>query len=152
MLRLSKLTDYAVVVLSHMTHDEGEIHAAAEIAQATSVGFPTVSKLLKLLARAGVVHSVRGAKGGYLLNGSSEQISVAEIIQAIEGPIALTECSISDDSCQQSANCEIRGNWTAINQAIKAALEAVSLSDLACCGKTPVPGEFTVRMDHLSRD
>jgi FeS assembly SUF system regulator len=152
MLRLNKLTDYAVVVLSHMAHDERGVHAATEIAHATGVGFPTVSKLLKLLARSGVVHSVRGAKGGYRLNASPERISMAEVIQAIEGPIALTECSISDDSCQQSVNCEIRGNWTAINQAIKAALEAVSLSDLACCEKIPVPGEFTVRMDYLSRD
>jgi FeS assembly SUF system regulator len=152
MLRLNKLTDYGAVMLSHMAHDKGEIHAAAEIAQATGISLPTVSKLLKLLTRSGLVHSVRGAKGGYFLNASPERISVAEIIQAIEGPIALTECSFPEDSCHHPANCAIRGNWTVINQAIKTALEAVSLADLAGRKREPAPGEFNLRVDHLFRD
>ncbi len=152
MLRLNKLTDYGAVVLSHMTHEKGEIHSAAEIARVTGISLPTVSKLLKLLTRSGLVHSMRGAKGGYCLNGSAERISVAEIIQAIEGPIALTECSFSEDACHHPANCAIRGNWTVINQAIRTALEAVSLADLAGRKRTPAPGEFKLKMDHLSRD
>ncbi|MGH8477815.1 MAG: SUF system Fe-S cluster assembly regulator [Methylococcales bacterium] len=151
MLRLSKLTDYATVLLGFMARQSAEIHAAVEIAQATQIALPTVSKLLKVLAHARVVYSIRGAKGGYRLSRSPDQISVADIIQAIEGPIALTECSISDDYCRQSAHCDIRSNWRVINQAVRAALESVSLTDLACANKPSTPMEFKVSVESLTR-
>lgn len=151
MLRLSKLTDYATVILGYMAKENNGVHAAVEISEATSIALPTVSKLLKLLTRAGVVHSVRGAKGGYCMSCSPDKISVADIIQAIEGPIALTECSLSDDRCRQSSYCDIRGNWTVINRAIRAALESVSLADLAFQNKTKTPVEFKVSVDSLYR-
>jgi FeS assembly SUF system regulator len=151
MLRLSKLTDYATVLLGYMARHRAEIHAAVEIAKATRIALPTVSKLLKLLARSGVVHSIRGAKGGYCLSSAPDQISVADIVQAIEGPIALTECSISDDYCDQSANCAIRGNWRVINKAMRTALESVSLADLAFATKPSIPLEFKVSVESLSR-
>ncbi len=137
MLRLSKLTDYATVILGRMAGDKDCIHAATEIANTTGIALPTVSKLLKILARAGVLISIRGAKGGYRLSRSPDRISVADVICALEGPIALTECGLSDDNCQQSAQCEIRGNWSVINGAVKSALESVSVADLI------VPTEHT---------
>ncbi|MGH8547319.1 MAG: SUF system Fe-S cluster assembly regulator [Methylococcales bacterium] len=151
MLRLSKLTDYATVLLGYMARGKVEIHAAVEIAHATGIALPTVSKLLKLLAHSGLVRSVRGAKGGYCLSYSPDKISVADIIQAIEGPIALTECSISDEYCEQSSHCDIRGNWRVINKAVRAALESVSLADLAFTNKPSTPLEFKVSLDPLTR-
>ncbi|MGR9106511.1 MAG: SUF system Fe-S cluster assembly regulator [Gammaproteobacteria bacterium] len=151
MLRLSKLTDYATVLLGYLARQRAEVHAAVEIAEATRIGLPTVSKLLKLLARSGLVHSIRGAKGGYRLSFAPDKISVADIVQAIEGPIALTECSISDDYCEQSANCDIRGNWRVINKAMRTALQSVTLADLAFANRSSTPVEFKVSVDSLTR-
>lgn len=151
MLRLSKLTDYATVLLGYMARAKIEVHAAVEIAHATRIALPTVSKLLKLLARSGLVHSIRGAKGGYCLSHSPERISVADIVQAIEGPIALTECSLSEDYCEQSGHCDIQGNWRIINKAMRTALESVSLADLAFMNKPSVRVEFKVPVDSLTR-
>ena len=91
MLRLSKLTDYASVILSFMARDNMQVHAAMEIATVTGIALPTVSKILKLLVNSDVLISTRGAKGGYVLARLPEEISVAAIISALEGPIALTE-------------------------------------------------------------
>ena len=130
MLRLSKLTDYATVILSYMSRDNTHVHAAVEIASATGIALPTVSKILKLLVNAEVLISTRGAKGGYALARSPEKISIAAVIGVLEGPIALTECSISKQGCEQASGCEIRGSWTLINQTIHNALESLTLADL----------------------
>lgn len=130
MLRLSKLTDYATVILSFMARDKAQVHAAMEIAAVTGIAVPTVSKILKLLVNADVLISTRGAKGGYALARIPEKISVATVISALEGPIALTECSISQQGCEQASGCDIRGNWNLINQTINNALESVTLADL----------------------
>jgi FeS assembly SUF system regulator len=130
MLRLSKLTDYATVILSFMARDGKPVHAAMEIAAATGIALPTVSKILKLLVNAEVLNSTRGAKGGYALASEPERITVAAVICALEGPIALTECSISHQGCEQASGCGIRSNWSVINQAIHDALESVTLADL----------------------
>jgi FeS assembly SUF system regulator len=130
MLRLSKLTDYATVILSFMARDRSHVHAAMEIAAATGIALPTVSKILKLLVKADVLISTRGAKGGYALARVPEKISVAAIIGALEGPIALTECSISHQGCEQASGCDIRGNWGVINRTIHNALESVTLADM----------------------
>ena len=130
MLRLSKLTDYATVILSFMARDNTQVHAAMEIASATGIALPTVSKILKLLVNAKVLISTRGAKGGYALARAPEKITVAAVISALEGPIALTECSISQQGCEQASGCEIRGNWSLINQTIHNALESVTLADM----------------------
>ncbi|MFA5920613.1 MAG: SUF system Fe-S cluster assembly regulator [Methylococcaceae bacterium] len=130
MLRLSKLTDYATVILSFMARDNTHVHAAMEIAAITGIALPTVSKILKVLVNAKVLISTRGAKGGYTLARAPEKITVAEVISALEGPIALTECSISLQGCEQAAGCEIRGNWSLINQTIHNALESVTLADM----------------------
>ncbi|CAA9891822.1 BadM/Rrf2 family transcriptional regulator [Candidatus Methylobacter favarea] len=130
MLRLSKLTDYATVILSFIARDNTHVHAAMEIAAATGIALPTVSKILKLLVNAKVLISARGAKGGYALARMPEKITVAAVISALEGPIALTECSISQQGCGQAPGCGIRGHWGLINQTIHNALESVTLADM----------------------
>ena len=130
MLRISKLTDYTTVILSYMARNRAAQHAATEISNITGIKLPTVSKLLKTLSKADIVRSVRGSKGGYYLALGPELITVADVIFAIEGPIALTECSLSVDFCEQSSSCEVRGNWMVINRAVKAALESVTLADM----------------------
>jgi len=130
MLRLSKLTDYATVILSFMARDNTHVHAAMEISLATGIALPTVSKILKILVNANVIISTRGVKGGYALARTPEEITVASVISALEGPIALTECSISHQGCEQASGCGIGANWSLISQAIHNALESVSLADM----------------------
>ncbi len=130
MLKLSKLTDYGTVILSVMARQEGRLYSAQEICDSTGIALPTVSKILKNLQKAGVLTSVRGAKGGYSLARAASKISVAAIIFALEGPIALTECSDSHQSCEQAAGCNIQGNWHVLNQKIHHALESVTLADM----------------------
>lgn len=130
MLRLSKLTDYATVILSHMAKDGGVLFTAVGIADATGIALPTVSKILKILVNAKVLVSSRGANGGYALARPPEAISVAEVIGALEGPIAVTECSITHDGCEQASGCGISGNWNLINQAIRSTLESITLADM----------------------
>lgn len=136
-MRLSKLTDYATVILSHIAKKNDGVHAAMGIAEVTGIAQPTVSKVLKLLVNAKVLTSVRGAKGGYKLARSPEKISVAAVINALEGPIALTECSASHHACEQVQGCEIQGNWDLINKTVHNALESVTLADLILPVKAP---------------
>ncbi|NOT85892.1 MAG: SUF system Fe-S cluster assembly regulator [Methylococcaceae bacterium] len=149
MLRLSKLTDYATVILSYMARDFINLHAAVEIAEATDIALPTVAKILKLLVNAQIVTSARGAKGGYLLARPPEKITVAVIIYALEGPIAITECSISADHCEQSNGCKIRANWGLINQTIYNALEAITLADMIV--PVALPNEVHIPVASLFR-
>lgn len=149
MLRVSKLTDYATVILSFMARDRAQMRAAMEIAAMTGIALPTVSKILKLLVNANVLISTRGAKGGYALARRPEEISVATVISALEGPIALTECSISHQGCEQASGCDILGNWSLINQTIHNALESVTVADLI--RPVAVPEEVIVSVANLYR-
>jgi FeS assembly SUF system regulator len=135
MLRISKMTDYAVVLATHLAAVEGP-HAARDLAVQTQIPEPTASKVLKKLARAGVVVSQRGAKGGYTLARSPEQIGIDEVIEAIEGPIAVTECSdeTTDSLCEYETNCGVRANWQRINVAVQRALSEITLADMAFPG------------------
>ncbi len=130
MLRISKLTDYGTVVLAHLAIDDGLVVSAADIAGATGIGLPTVSKLLKTLARAGLVTSTRGTNGGYKLARSPRAISAADVIDALEGPVSITECSSVDSQCEHEGICSVGGTWQRINVAIRRALDEVSLVDL----------------------
>ena len=131
MFRLNRLTDYAVVVMSQMAMRGGETRSAQQISEDTGVPLPTVAKLLNLLGRAKLVTSQRGAAGGYTLSAEPEAISVAQIIQAMEGPIALTACvDGAVDSCDAESFCPMRGNWNKVNGAIRAALTSVSLAEM----------------------
>jgi FeS assembly SUF system regulator len=135
MLRITKMTDYAVVLATHLAAAEGP-HAARDLAIQTQIPEPTVSKVLKKLARAGVVMSQRGAKGGYALARSPQQVGVNEVIEAIEGPIAVTECSdeTTDSLCEYETNCGVRANWQRINVAVHKALSEITLADMVFPG------------------
>lgn len=130
MLRLSKLTDYGTVVLAYMARQPGAVHAAADVAAATRVGLPTVSKLLKVFARAGLVTSFRGAHGGYSLARPADSISAVEIIDAIEGPVAITQCSLDHSHCGIESVCGVGHNWQRISLVIRDALKSVTLAQL----------------------
>lgn len=131
MFRLNRLTDYAVVVMSQMALRGAETRSAQQISEDTGVPLPTVAKLLNLLGRAKLVVSQRGASGGYILSAAPEAITVAEIIQAMEGPIALAACvEGATDSCDAESFCPMRGNWNKVNGAIRAALTSVTLADM----------------------
>ncbi len=131
MLKLSRMIDYGVVVLSQMAHRRHNLTTAPELAEATGLPAPMVSKVLKSLARSDLVVSHRGVHGGYSLSCGPDEISVSAIVEALEGPLALTACvEASDAHCQVESLCPIRGGWEKVNDAIRGALEAVSLSDL----------------------
>ena len=138
MLRISKLTDYGTVVLAHLAKEPGSVCSAADVAQATGIAVPTVSKLLKSLARAELVTSKRGANGGYLLARDPRDISAASVIDALEGPVSITECSASDSHCDYEDVCNVGSAWQRINIAIRRALEDISLTDLQIAN-SPVP-------------
>jgi FeS assembly SUF system regulator len=132
MFRLNRLTDYGVVVLTQMSRNPNDLRTAPQIAQETGVPQPTVAKLLNALAHGQLIESHRGAAGGYTLRRSAEDISVAEIIQALEGPIALTACvEGGENDCDVASLCPMRGNWDRVNKAIHGALSAVTLADMA---------------------
>ena len=131
MLRLSKLTDYGTVVLAEMARQPARRHSAAELASALHLAAPTVSKLLKQFARGGLVKSQRGAKGGYSLARPPEEITAVQIIDAIEGPVAITQCSMSHSRCGIEAVCGVGHNWQRISLAIRDALRGVTLAQLA---------------------
>lgn len=139
MLRMTKQADYGIVLLSHMAMQPGRRFAAPELAGATQLPQPTVSKILKLLSRGGVLDSHRGVKGGYSLAEMPEDINVARLIEVLDGPIAFTEC-IEDapGECSQEAWCRLRGNWQRINSAVRQALEAISLAELAAPMSRPL--------------
>ncbi|MBI3899607.1 MAG: SUF system Fe-S cluster assembly regulator [Gammaproteobacteria bacterium] len=131
MLRLSKLTDYGTVVMTYLARESARLHAASEIATEIQIAAPTVSKILKRLAREGLVVSHRGAKGGYSLARPAREISVVEIIDALEGRVGLTECGTSEGLCSQESSCSIRTNWQSINLAVRHALAGVTLAEMA---------------------
>ena len=138
MLRISKLTDYGTVLLAHLARNPDAVCSAADLAARTGIALPTASKLLKSLARNGLVTSTRGASGGYRLSRDASLISAAEIIDALEGPVSITECSASDSHCDIEEICGVGNAWQRINVAIRDALHAVSLVDLLRTS-SPVP-------------
>jgi FeS assembly SUF system regulator len=131
MLRLSKLTDYGTVIMAVMAREPARVFSASELAGATGVAGPTVSKILKTLTHEQLLQSLRGTKGGYLLARAPAEISIAQVIDALEGPLGVTECSVMAGLCLQEARCPARANWMRVNQVIRQALDQVSLADMA---------------------
>ena len=129
MLRLSKLADYGSQIMTHMARDK-HVHSASEIAESLGITAATVSKILKMLARQNLVASVLGAKGGYTLARAPSEISIAEIINAMDGPISITECSGTTSSCSRESGCSTRGSWQVINKIILGTLEKVKLAEM----------------------
>lgn len=134
MLRVSKLTDYAVVVLVRLSAEMpcgGPVQTSPAISAATCVPEPTVAKVLKALSAAGLVLSQRGARGGYRLIRPLETISVADVIAAIDGPIALTACVDGGlGGCDVRSVCAVKGRWDLVNDAIRQSLMAITLADM----------------------
>lgn len=132
MIRLSKMTDYGIVLMAHLAaREDGQTHNAREVAEETQLSLPVVSKILKSLARKGLLLSHRGAKGGYSLSRHPEQVSAAEMINALEGPVGLTECSARPGQCSHELSCHVREPWLHINRVVWQALSEVTLADLA---------------------
>jgi FeS assembly SUF system regulator len=132
MIRLGKLTDYGLVLMSQMAREpHDELHTARDLAVECQLPLPTVSKVLKSLLQTGLLDSHRGMKGGYSLARAPQMISLAEIIAALEGPLALTECSLDGVTlCGLESSCAIKDNQRLINKVVRGALENVTLSDL----------------------
>jgi FeS assembly SUF system regulator len=137
MLRVTRFTDYATVVLTVLAARPDAVLSAAELAEQAGLEPPTVSKLLKPLAQAGLVEGFRGAHGGYRLARPAAAISLIEIVEAMEGPLAMTECSLDDASCGIAGQCGARANWRRINDVVAEALRGVSLAEML--GDTPAP-------------
>jgi FeS assembly SUF system regulator len=131
MFKVNKLTDYATVVLIEIAQSD-VVRSSQHFSERTGIPLPTVAKLMKSLSKAGLVVSQRGAGGGYVLGRKPQDITVADVIQAVEGPIALTACAdTSDEQCGIEKVCPVSGKWNKVNQAVRAALTEVTLADMA---------------------
>lgn len=148
MFRLSKITDYGIVILAHLAGEEADaakagearplpsghelhdLHSAREVAAAVHLPLPVVSKVLKGLARHGVLESHRGAKGGFSLARDPREITVEEMVAALQGPVALTECASAAPVCSIEGHCPVRDPWQVINRVVQVALSKITLADL----------------------
>jgi FeS assembly SUF system regulator len=143
MLRITRLSDYAVGVISQLANNHDAVRTAKELALRTGLPRPVVSKILKNLARAKLVASQRGVRGGYRLAREAAHVSVAEVIEAVEGPVALTECgSTSVAACEFTQQCSVQANWQRINQVVRRALSNISVQDMLL----PTGGERLVQI------
>ena len=143
MLKISKLTDYGVVIMVLLARVSERVHSATEVAEATHIALPTVSKILKILATHDLVISTRGARGGYRLSRPPAGISIADVICAMEGPVSLTTCSTAGSECEQQSHCSMVNHWQWINRAVSEALNGLSLEDLL---REPPTGSVQVEM------
>ena len=132
MLRMTKQTDYGIVLMTHLAQAASGQFSAPELAETLRIAPPMVSKILKLLARDGLLVSHRGVRGGYALARPAAEISVASVIAALEGSLAMTECGETDHGdCLREPFCAVRGNWQVINRVVRQALESISLAEMA---------------------
>jgi FeS assembly SUF system regulator len=142
MLRISRLTDYATVILSVLALEPERVHTAAAVARRTRIAAPTASKLLKQLHRAALVTSSRGVRGGYQLARPATEISAAAILEALDGPLALTGCAAGHGHCGIEETCRVGRGWQRLSLAIRRSLCDVSLAELAgldaALARTPI--------------
>lgn len=126
------MTDYAVALLTQMVSEAKGVWAASDLAEITGLPSPTVAKILKRLTKSGIITARRGALGGYSLSQAARSLSIAAIIEAIDGPIAITDCADGGDhSCRVEPICPMSSGWNMVNHAIREALKNVSLADMA---------------------
>ncbi|MGD9535717.1 MAG: SUF system Fe-S cluster assembly regulator [Alphaproteobacteria bacterium] len=144
MIRVSRMADYGVVAMTHIARRADELHTAASVAHATGVPLPSATKLLKQLVRNGILTSQRGAKGGYALSRAPAEISVADLIEAIDGPIALADClDGATGQCGLQSFCSVRNPWQKVSDAIRIALEEVTLAEMIeATAYVPPPSEI----------
>lgn len=129
MLRITKITDYGFILLAHMaTQEQNSLHNAKDLSASINIPLPTVSKVLKILTQGSILKSHQGSKGGYSLARKADQISAAEVIEAIEGPVAITDCS-GAEGCDR--NCQVSPRWQQVNNAVIGALQGLTLADMA---------------------
>ena len=147
MLRVTKLTDYATVVLTVLAARPGDVLSASELAERAGLEAPTVSKLLKPLAQVGLVEGFRGANGGYRLSRPAGEISLIEIVEAMEGPLGMTECSVHAGNCGIEDHCGVRANWRRINDVVVEALRSVTLAQMLAPPVLPPDLHDTKRID-----
>lgn len=134
MVRIGRLTDYGVAILALFVRQPTDSQlAASEISEKTRLPLPSVMKLLKLFCKAGYLSSQRGVTGGYSLQRPPHRISLAEIVETLEGPIAITLCSSrqTSDCCDRKRHCSQYGKWRKVSQTIRSSLQALSLADIA---------------------
>ena len=129
-IKISKLADYAVVVLAALAKQDAASASAADLSIASGLPAPTVAKVLKALAKGGIVTGARGAQGGYTLARAPDAITITHIITAVDGPINVTECADEAAHCMVSAVCSLHGRWAPVNRALIGALNGVSLADV----------------------
>jgi FeS assembly SUF system regulator len=144
MLRLNRMTDYAIVVLGALAHRQGQTVATAQLADLTGVAQPTVAKVAKTLLAASLVETQRGVNGGYRLAKTPAEISLVDIVEAMEGPIAVNDCvDGAQDPCAVANCCFMSNNWNRVNLAIRKALDEVSLEALTDPAQIfPIPGNL----------
>lgn len=131
MLKLSKLTDYAVVIMAQLAREPQRLYTTKALADELGLPRPTVSKLLKMLIKAELLVSQRGVQGGYQLAKEAHRITVSDLIAAIEGPVAMTECSLEDSQCDLISQCGVANNWQRVTLAVHQLLASVTLTQLA---------------------
>ncbi len=139
MVILSKLADYGVIVVTHLAETAPSQVNAVHLAAETRLPQATVAKVLKLLARAGIVTAVRGAAGGYRLARRAHEISIAEVVSAIDGAMALTQCTGASGPCERLEYCSTRPHWHRINQAVERALDGIRIDELLAARSLPLP-------------
>lgn len=129
MLRITKITDYGFVLLAYMaSHDQDLLHNAKGLSATSGLALPTVSKVLKILTQGNILKSHQGSKGGYSLSRPADEITAVEIIEAVEGPVAITDCS-GTVGCER--NCQVSPSWQKVNGTIVRTLEELTLADMA---------------------
>lgn len=133
-MQVSRMADYAVLVIHHMSQQPGALHNAADVATALNLGAPTVMKIMKQLTKGGILNSTRGVKGGYQLARATTCISVANVVEAIDGPICLTRCQHKNNTCQIKECCDLEGSWQLINDEVRATLQKICIHDLPHLG------------------
>src|SRR2546429_466795 len=143
MIRIPRLADYGIVLLTYVArHPRSRVHNAHDLAAEANMPIPTVGKILKVLAKGGLLLSHRGAKGGYSLARATSEITVADIVTALDGPIAITECSGSHPvRCEYVRLCPARSNLQRINQAVLSALENITLAEMT----RPLPQDLVFK-------
>ncbi|GAB3103786.1 SUF system Fe-S cluster assembly regulator [Lysobacter terrae] len=148
MLRVAKLTDYATVVMTvlaaHQVGAPEAVLSASELAERAGLETPTVAKVLKPLAQAGLVCAARGANGGYRLSRPAEAIGLIEVVEALEGPLGMTECSVHSGNCGIEQSCGVRANWNRINDVVIDALRGITLAQMLA---PPPPKPMAKRID-----
>lgn len=138
MLRISKLADYGTILLTAMASEPEWTFSAAELGLRTGLPLPSVSKIMKILLRQGIVVSLRGASGGYKLARSPSEITTVQILGALDGPLGVTECSASPGLCKREAHCGARAHWHMVNRVVLQALEQITLQHMIAPGRTKV--------------